>query len=52
MQYVNRMIELENKLTAVDHAVGDAEKKRIMLRGLRAEYVIIAVVVVVRRRIW
>ena len=40
MQYVNRMKELQNKLTAVGHTVDNAEKKRILLRGLRAEFAV------------
>lgn len=40
MQYVNRMKELENKLTAVGHIVGEAEQKRVLLRGLRAEFAV------------
>lgn len=45
MKYVNRMRTLDNKLTVVGHVVSTAEKKLVLLRGLRAEFAVIAGVI-------
>ena len=45
MAYINRMTELENKLSSVGHTLTDADKKRAMLRGLRGEFKVIAGVI-------
>lgn len=45
IQYVNLIKNLENRLTAIGHAVGDVEKKIFLLRGLRFDYAVIAGVV-------
>lgn len=45
MKYLNLVKDLENKLKAVRKVVGDAEKNRIMICGIRVEYVVIVGVV-------
>lgn len=45
MQYANRIKELENKLMAVGHVVRDAERKRVILRGMRIEFAMTAGVI-------
>lgn len=45
MQYVNRMQELENKVTSVGHSVINYEKKRVLLRGLLDEFNVTAEVI-------
>lgn len=41
MQYVNRVINVQNKLTAVGHAVTPAERKCVMLPRIRTEFAVI-----------
>lgn len=38
MEYVNRLKELENKLTDMGHNISDTEKRRTLLRSLRPEF--------------
>lgn len=45
MEYVNRITEIENKLAGVGHLVDSAEKKRVLLRGLRKEFTVTAEVI-------
>lgn len=40
MHHANRITEVENKLTSVVHSVTDSEWKRVLLRGLRAEFAV------------
>ena len=42
MQYVNRLVEMENKITSAGHTLSEADKKRVLLRGLRSEFAVIA----------
>lgn len=45
MKYVNRAVEVENKITAVGHKLDEADKKCVLVRALRSEFEIIAGVV-------
>ena len=45
VQYVNRLTECENKLSAIGHSLTDKDKKRALSRGLPDEFNIIAGVI-------
>lgn len=45
MSYVNRLVEIENKLVSIGHRVDNEEKLRALLRGLRSEFGVTAKVV-------
>ena len=42
MQYVNRVVEMENNITSAGHKLSGDDKKRVLLRGLRSEFSVIS----------
>lgn len=42
MQFINRMIALDNKMTAVGHIVTVVKNNRVILRGIWAELAVTA----------